>query len=52
VVTHDHAVAARMPRRIQMLDGRVTSDTVTPVTPPPVPAGATPAVPPSQQEQP
>jgi len=51
VVTHDHAVAARMPRRIQMLDGRVTSDTVAPVTPP-VLARATPAVPPSQQEQP
>jgi putative ABC transport system ATP-binding protein len=29
VVTHDHAVADRMPRRIEMLDGRVTSDTVT-----------------------
>jgi putative ABC transport system ATP-binding protein len=27
VVTHDHAVAARMPRQIQMLDGRITSDT-------------------------
>jgi putative ABC transport system ATP-binding protein len=27
VITHDHAVAARLPRRITMLDGRVTSDT-------------------------
>jgi putative ABC transport system ATP-binding protein len=27
VITHDHAVAARMHRRIDMLDGRVTTDT-------------------------
>jgi putative ABC transport system ATP-binding protein len=27
VITHDHAIAARMPRQIHMLDGRVTADT-------------------------
>jgi putative ABC transport system ATP-binding protein len=27
VITHDHAVAARMRRRIDMLDGRITTDT-------------------------
>jgi putative ABC transport system ATP-binding protein len=62
VVTHDHAVAARMSRQIQMLDGRVTSDTVTPPPSPPATAPpiatttagrpAAPAVPASQEEQP
>ena len=27
VITHDHAVAARMRRRIEVLDGRIISDT-------------------------
>jgi putative ABC transport system ATP-binding protein len=30
VVTHDHAVAGRMRRQVQMLDGRITSDTAAP----------------------
>jgi putative ABC transport system ATP-binding protein len=28
VITHEHAIASRCPRRIRLLDGRVTSDTV------------------------
>jgi putative ABC transport system ATP-binding protein len=27
VITHDHAIAARLPRRVEMLDGRIVSDT-------------------------
>jgi putative ABC transport system ATP-binding protein len=29
VITHEHAIASRCPRRIQLLDGRVLSDTVS-----------------------
>jgi putative ABC transport system ATP-binding protein len=34
VITHDQAIAARMPRQIAMLDGRITSDTRNPETQP------------------
>jgi putative ABC transport system ATP-binding protein len=34
VITHDQAIAARMPRQITMLDGRITSDTRNPETQP------------------
>ena len=38
VITHDHSVAASMPRRIEVLDGHIIADT----GPAPVPAGAGP----------
>jgi putative ABC transport system ATP-binding protein len=36
VITHDHAVAARMRRRIEVLDGHIISDTA-PAAPAPAP---------------
>jgi putative ABC transport system ATP-binding protein len=30
VITHDHAIAARLPRQIAVLDGRIVADTATP----------------------
>ena len=41
VVTHDQAVAGRMHRRIEMLDGRIITDTAAPSAP--APRGGRPA---------
>jgi putative ABC transport system ATP-binding protein len=30
VITHDERIAARMPRRVEMLDGRIVTDTAHP----------------------
>jgi putative ABC transport system ATP-binding protein len=40
VITHDQAVAARMRRRIDMLDGRITTDTAPGTSPSPAPRAA------------
>ena len=43
VVTHDQAIAARMPRQLTVLDGQITSDTTGPQAPPTPSAPADPA---------
>jgi putative ABC transport system ATP-binding protein len=47
VVTHDHTIAARMPRQIRMLDGRIVADTRAAAGPSPAqdPGDAGPTVP-------
>jgi putative ABC transport system ATP-binding protein len=30
VVTHDHAIAERMPRRVELIDGQIVTDTGVP----------------------
>ena len=35
VITHDRGLAERMPRRVEMLDGRIVEDTAHPLQPPP-----------------
>jgi putative ABC transport system ATP-binding protein len=37
VITHDREIASRFPRRVEMLDGRVVSDTPAPGAPSPAP---------------
>ena len=38
VITHDHAIAERMPRKVEILDGRIVADTGRPSEPPPAPS--------------
>ena len=35
VITHERAIASRMPRRVEMLDGRIVADTSQPSAAPP-----------------
>jgi putative ABC transport system ATP-binding protein len=48
VITHDHSVAARMSRRIDMLDGRIVSDTGGKESGPRPPAGPDPGTEPDR----
>jgi putative ABC transport system ATP-binding protein len=32
VITHDRGIAERLPRHIEMLDGRIVADTIRPIT--------------------
>jgi putative ABC transport system ATP-binding protein len=41
VITHDRDLAARMPRHVEMLDGRIVADTASPGAAPSRPDGAT-----------
>ena len=43
VITHDHAIAERMPRKVEILDGHIVADTGPAVghRPPPPPARST-----------
>jgi putative ABC transport system ATP-binding protein len=41
VITHDQAIASRMDRRIDMLDGRIVYDSASRTSPPPTPPGDT-----------
>jgi putative ABC transport system ATP-binding protein len=45
VITHDRDIAARMGRRIEMLDGRIVFDSAQEASPPPMPAPGGPAHP-------
>jgi putative ABC transport system ATP-binding protein len=40
VITHDRDLAARLPRHVEMLDGRIVADTASPGGAPPHPDGA------------
>jgi putative ABC transport system ATP-binding protein len=39
VITHDNDIAGRMPRRVELLDGRIVADSAVPGTGPRTPAG-------------